>query len=293
MKNGTLRFSVSALAALSAAILSLPAFSATYLFRIPVNGVPLPPALAHAPVTQTFAFDPNNFVTEPNYIEHTEYTASVPSWAEKAEVEIYGAGGSADYCGNGGSGAFLDVIVYAPFGGTSAAITVGKGGLALYSQGGGYTSALIGNRLVVAGSGGGGAPASTCVAPLNGGDGALPSGQPGQGSQNTAIGKPGLGGTQSGPGAGGSGASCTASVGNPGSGHYGGPVPYGGGGGDGYYGGGGGVPYNPGCSEGGAGGGGSSYIPNGASVVSVGSANNGSTPSSAGGNGSVTITWEP
>jgi hypothetical protein len=222
----------------------------------------------------------------------------------------------------------LQAEIDAPFGGNTMTVDVGEGGqsmgwdqgiglIAYYepsgATGGAYTSATLGAYTLTAGAGGAaGLYYSSCTTQSDGGNGGYLNGLGGAfGDANSA--NPGTGASQTAPGSGGAGSSCNGNTaGLSGSGHFGGqaapttqssityPSTYGGGGGDGYYGGGSGAPgdHNGGnCDQTGAGGGGSSFASPGVKSLSAVLAGDGA-PATAetgqnGGNGSVTITWEP
>ncbi len=315
------------LGAIAILIAAATAQAGTVKMRVPIYGVPAPQQ--HA-LTQTFTFDPSNgadIPTQNGVTSYTPYANQAPTWARKAIVTVVGAGGASG-CGAGGSGMKLQAEIDAPFGGSTVAVNVGEGGqpmgwnqgigiIAFFeptgATGGAYTSVTLGAYTMTAGAGGAaGLYFSSCATQSDGGNGGYPNGLGGAfGDANSA--NPGTGASQTTPGSGGAGSSCNGNTaGLSGSGHFGGqaaptmqsgithPGVYGGGGGDGYYGGGSGAPgdHNGGnCDQTGAGGGGSSFASSGVKALSATLAGNGA-PATAGtgqngGNGAVTITWEP
>ena len=235
----------------------------------------------------------------------------VPSGVVGVTVELYGAGGGEGYgCGGecdagGGNGGFTVASLTTAPGSTLEVQVGGEGGNASSSAygDGGYNGGGNGSFSVGGGGGGGGATdvrTGSCAASLDcttasvaavaggggggsgaagyasgGGEGGGVSGGTGGNPDYTTGGGPG---TQSGPGAAGSGADGT---GDPGVGAVGGAAGgNGGGGGGGYYGGGGGESDD---ANGSGGGGGSGYVSSslpGATEGGVGS-----------GDGIATIYW--
>ena len=314
-----LKSAVAGTAAAAAILLltSVVASAATYEYRVPVHGVPLPASLLCNAPSVTFNYDPANAVVESNGSTHSVYHVTVPANCGHAVLRIVGAGGggasSSSGAGNGGNGGqvYETIPIPSSYAGTSWTIYAGGGGApgSGYSGGiGGGLSAVFaadGTLLGAAGSGGGAGSYGGQGSGVNGGAGGGPSGAPGAKSYCEVRHnlRPATPGTQTGPGLGGPGdfIDCTTGDGNNGSGYEGGARTAfgdygnggGGGGGDGYYGGGGGY-FGGFYYYGGGGAGGSGYSPPFATnVTNQPNATPGGAAGSYGGNGWVTINWKP